>query len=297
MVDPEIRHQIGKFDVQWVPLTHSIPDAFALAIRTPVAKIFHTADWKLDPAPVIGNGYQAEHYQALGEEGMMGFGEAASGLVVSGTSLATIIALKVARDQALEGVSKTGIANSHLIGYTSAQAHSCVKRAFDMLGIGSEQLRVVPCNQDFEMDLTALQQQINTDRTDGLQPFCVVGTAGAVNMGAIDDLEGIADIAETENLWFHVDGAFGATARLSKYAKDRLTGVARADSLAFDFHKWLQVNYSAGCVLFKDEQAHRKSFSDRAEYLNSKSRGLAGGDFWAVDYGPELSRGFHDQSL
>lgn len=224
---------------------------------------------------------------------IMGFGESASGLVVSGTSIATIIALKVARDQALEGVAKAGIANSHLIGYTSAQAHSCVKRAFDILGIGSAQLRVIPCNHDFEMDLSTLQQQINTDRADGLQPFCVVGTAGAVNVGAIDDLEGIADIAAAEHLWFHIDGAFGATARLSKYAKDRLTGIARADSLAFDFHKWLQVNYSAGCVLFKDEQAHRQSFSDRAEYLNSKSRGLAGGDFWAVDYGPELSRGFH----
>lgn len=153
--------------------------------------------------------------------------------------LAEIIALKVARDQALEGVAKAGIANSHLIGYTSAQAHSCVKRAFDILGIGSAQLRVIPCNQDFEMDLSTLQQQINTDRADGLQPFCVVGTAGAVNVGAIDDLEGIADIAAAEHLWFHIDGAFGATARLSKYAKDRLTGIARADSLAFDFHKWL----------------------------------------------------------
>jgi glutamate/tyrosine decarboxylase-like PLP-dependent enzyme len=111
-------------------------------------------------------------------------------------------------------------------------------------------------------------------------------------MGAIDDLEGMAGIATREKLWFHIDGAFGATAIISKQAKARLTGLALADSLAFDFHKWLQVNYDAGCVLIKNKDAHRGSFSDRPAYLRGAERGLAGGAFWAVDYGPELSRGF-----
>jgi len=151
---------------------------------------------------------------------------------------------------------------------------------------------MVGCNDAFEMDLEHLQSLIKADRAAGLMPLCVIGTAGAVNMGAIDDLQRIADIAASENLWFHVDGAFGAAGLLGEIAKNRLSGISRADSLAFDFHKWFQVNYEAGCVLFRNDAAHRASFSARAEYLRGSERGLAGGAFWAVDYGPELSRGF-----
>ena len=215
-----------------------------------------------------------------------------SGLIVSGTSVATIIAMKVARDQKIKGSRKKGISQTQLVGYTSEQSHSCIKQAFDILGLGTEALRVVKCNKNFEIDLESLKKLIAQDKLNGLIPFCVVGTAGAVNMGAIDDLEGIASIAKSEDLWFHVDGAFGAAALLGKLAYERLSGISLADSLAFDFHKWFQVNYEAGCVLFKDEASHRASFSDRAEYLRGSERGLAGGDFWAVDYGPELSRGF-----
>lgn len=214
---------------------------------------------------------------------IFGFGDDASGLLVSGTSLATIIALKVARDQAGPGA---------LVGYTSVQAHACVAKAFDILGLGKEALRLIPCNDAFEMDLGALTQAIEADRATGKTPFLVVGTAGAVNMGAIDDLSGLADIATREGLWFHVDGAFGATAMLGRIARDRLVGIKRADSLAFDFHKWIQVNYDCGFVLMRDGSAHRASFSDRPDYLRGAERGLAGGAFWAVDYGPELSRGF-----
>lgn len=218
---------------------------------------------------------------------IMGMPVGTSGLIVSGTSMATIIALKVARDMAQEKSPQ-----SALIGYTSVQSHSCIERAFDLLGLGKENLRKIPCTDAFEIDLDALKTAIKVDRDAGLMPFVIVGTAGAVNMGAIDDLEGLADIAAAEELWFHVDGAFGATANLSKNVQPRLTGLARVDSLAFDFHKWLQVNYDAGCVLIKNKAAHRNSFSDRPDYLRGADRGLAGGAFWAVDYGPELSRGF-----
>lgn len=217
---------------------------------------------------------------------MLGLPQETSGLIVSGTSMATIIALKVARDQAMVG------AQGPLVGYTSMQTHSCVAQAFDILGIGRDHLRKIACNAALEMDTDALQTAIAADKAAGFVPFLIVGTAGAVNMGAIDDLEGLADIAKAEDLWFHIDGAFGATAVIGKHARARLTGLARADSLAFDFHKWLQVNYEAGCVLIRDEAAHRGSFSDRPEYLRGSKRGLAGGAFWAVDYGPELSRGF-----
>ncbi|MCF6305721.1 MAG: pyridoxal-dependent decarboxylase [Rhodobacteraceae bacterium] len=214
---------------------------------------------------------------------MFEFPETSSGLVVSGTSMATIIALKVARDHAGDG---------HLVGYTSCQTHSCVARAFDMLGIGCDALRLIPVNAAFEMDISALQSAIDADRAAGLQPFCIIGTAGSVNVGAIDDLDALADIAAVENLWFHIDGAFGAAGVLADRLRPRLTGLPRADSLAFDFHKWLHVNYDAGFVLIRNEAKHRASFSDRPDYLAPATRGLAAGNPWPVEYGPELSRGF-----
>ncbi len=120
----------------------------------------------------------------------------------------------------------------------------------------------------------------------------MIGTAGAVNVGAIDDLEALADIAKTEDMWFHVDAAIGGAAMLSDVLRPHFKGIERADSIGFDFHKWLQVNYDAGCVLIRDGEAHYASFNERPAYLAQAVRGVAGGDFWPVDYGPELSRGF-----
>ncbi len=223
---------------------------------------------------------------------MMGFPEGASGLITSGTSMGTIVALKVARDRAFGFASRKSGAGTGLVGYTSEQAHACVAQAFDMLGLGSDVLRKIPTDADFRMDINALSDQINADRTAGLTPFAVIGTAGSVNVGAVDDLTAIADIAARETLWFHVDGAFGATGILSDHVRPMLAGMERADSLAFDFHKWLHVNYAAGCVLIRDADAHLRAFSDRPEYLTGATRGLAAGAPWPVDYGPELSRGF-----
>jgi len=195
--------------------------------------------------------------------------------------------LKVARDKYQREDPK-----ADLVGYTGVQTHSCVRRAFDLLGIGKKALREIPCNENFEIDLISLKAAIEKDRAEGKTPFIVIGTAGAVNVGAIDDLDGLADICVEQDLWFHVDGAFGAAAILSETVGHRLKGLARVDSLAFDFHKWWQVNYEAGCVLIRDPYLHRTSFANRPEYLRHDEDGLAGGDFWAVDYGPELSRGF-----
>jgi len=224
---------------------------------------------------------------------LFGFPESASGIVVSGTSIATIIAVKVARDARLNFHSrKDGICGHGLVGYTSTETHSCVARAFDLLGLGTDALRKIPANDRFEIDMDALKAAIASDRAAGLTPFIVIGTAGTVNVGAIDPLEELADLAAEESLWFHIDGAFGALGVLSDRVKDRLTGVKRADSLAFDFHKWLHVNYDAGFALIRDEKLHRAAFTDRPDYLKAKERGLAGGNPWPVEYGPELSRGF-----
>ena len=222
---------------------------------------------------------------------IMGMPSETTGLISSGTSMATVTALKVARDAAMREHNLEHL-NGELVGYTGAQTHSCVRRAFDLLGLGKDALRQIPCDENFEIRLDALQAAIEADRAEGKVPFTVIGTVGAVNVGAIDDLDGLADICEKESLWFHVDGAFGATAILSKSVGHRIKALSRVDSLAFDFHKWWQVNYEAGCVLIRDPYLHRQSFANRPEYLRHDEDGLAGGDFWAVDYGPELSRSF-----
>lgn len=226
---------------------------------------------------------------------MFGFPDAAGGLIVSGTSMATLIALKAARDRPGDWVLRTtGIAGAArgLVGYASSEAHSCIARAFDILGLGTNALRKVPVDADFRMRPEVLRDMIANDRDAGLLPFCLVGTAGAVNTGAIDPLNTLADIAAAEDIWFHVDGAFGATAVLDPATAPRLAGIERADSLAFDFHKWMQVNYDAGFVLVRDAEDQRRAFSERPDYLEGASRGLAAGNPWFTEFGPELSRGF-----
>ena len=160
------------------------------------------------------------------------------------------------------------------------------------MGLGSAALRAVPVDADHRLSLTALREAISADRAAGRLPFCVIGTAGSVNCGAIDDLAGLADICAEEDLWLHVDGAFGALAIMSETLKPSLAGIERADSLAFDFHKWAHVPYDAGCILIRDETLHRETFSSQHAYLEAAPRGLAGGTPWFCDYGPELSRGF-----
>jgi glutamate/tyrosine decarboxylase-like PLP-dependent enzyme len=226
---------------------------------------------------------------------LFAFPEQASGLLVSGTSMATLIALAVARhhmagrDVRSEGLGELA---GRLVGYASSEAHGCVARAFEILGLGAKALRRVPVADDFTIRIDALGRAIAEDRQRGLMPFCVVGTAGTVNTGAIDDLAALAELCTGQDLWLHVDGAFGALAVLSDRLRPALAGIERADSLAFDFHKWLHVPYDAGCVLVRRGEVHRATFAARPGYLASAGRGLAGGEPWFCDFGPELSRGF-----
>jgi glutamate/tyrosine decarboxylase-like PLP-dependent enzyme len=150
----------------------------------------------------------------------------------------------------------------------------------------------VPTAPDYRVELDALRRAIEDDVTSGHRPFCIIGNAGTVNTGAIDDLDGLADLAAEKGLWLHVDGAFGALAMLARSRRPLLEGLERADSLAFDFHKWLHVPYDAGCILVRQEALQRQAFAAREAYLGGAERGLAAGDPWFCDYGPELSRGF-----
>jgi len=228
-------------------------------------------------------------------QAIFGFPESAAGLFVTGTSMANFIAIVIARDSELgSDVRRHGVpANAkRLTAYASVAVHVCVGKAMDFCGLGSEALRLVPTDGRHRMDLAALENAIEKDREAGLQPFLVVGTAGTVDTGAIDDLAGIADIAHRQKLWFHVDGAYGALSMLAPELAPKLLGIERADSLAFDFHKWGQVPYDAGFLLVRDGALQRNAFRASSAYLQRETRGLAAGSPWPCDYGPDLSRGF-----
>jgi len=162
----------------------------------------------------------------------------------------------------------------------------------DIAGLGTDALRQIPTDSGCHIDLAALAEAIQRDRANGFTPFMVVGTAGTVNAGAIDNLAGLADLCAREKLWFHVDGAFGALAMLAPDLAPKLDGIDRADSLAFDFHKWGQAPYDAGFILVRDAEAHKQAFTLPAAYLQRAERGLAAGSPWPCDFGPDLSRGF-----
>src|SRR5205085_4426033 len=168
----------------------------------------------------------------------------------------------------------------------------CITKAMDIAGLGSDALRSIAVDEAHRIDVAALRAQIASDRAAGLTPFLVVASAGTVDIGAIDDISAIARLCREEDLWFHVDGAFGALAILSPALAPRLAGIEAADSIALDFHKWGQVPYDAGSLLVRNGELHRDAFAAPAAYLRRETRGLAAGAQWPCDLGPDLSRGF-----
>lgn len=221
------------------------------------------------------------------------FPHSANGVFVTGTSIANFIAVVIARTRFLGSqVRQQGIPAHRLVAYTSSGAHGCVAKAMDLAGFGTNALRLIRMNEEYQIDLIRLAEQISADRAAGYQPFLIVGTAGSVDVGAIDDLTGLANLAETEGCWFHIDGAYGALGMMSPHIAPRLAGIERADSIAFDFHKWGQVPYDAGYILVREEQNQLASFSAPANYLKRETRGMAAGSPWPCDLGPDLSRGF-----
>jgi len=226
---------------------------------------------------------------------LFGFPATAGGLFVTGTSMSNLIGVLVARTAALgTGVRQDGIAaaGARLTAYTSVAAHGCIAQAMDLSGLGTGALRLIPVDDRHQLDIGALEQAIAADRRAGFRPFLIAGTAGTVDVGAIDDLDVLAAIARRERIWFHVDGACGALAMLAPDLAPRLSGIEQADSLAFDFHKWGQVPYDAGFILVRDGDLHRRTFAATAAYLRRDTRGMSAGSPWPCDFGPDLSRGF-----
>ena len=226
---------------------------------------------------------------------LFGFPAGASGLFVTGTSTANLIGVLAARADVLGPESRVdgvGEAGQGLVAYASTAAHGCIAKALDMAGLGSGALRLIPTDDAGRIMTAILAETVAADRAAGLKPFLIVGSAGTVDIGAVDDLNALADIAARERVWLHVDGAFGALGRLSPELSPLFDGIERAQSIAFDFHKWGQAPYDAGFILMRDEAKHRAAFASTAPYLQRQTRGLAAGQPWPCDYGPDLSRGF-----
>ena len=219
----------------------------------------------------------------------------ASGLLVSGGSMANLVGLTIARNTLVDfNIRKDGIQSidKKLTVYASTEVHSSNQKAVELLGLGSDCLRKIPVNDDYTINLDELIETVERDIKSGFKPICIIATSGTVNTGAIDDLPGIADLCEKHGIWFHVDGAIGAIAMISDLVRPLLSGIERADSISMDLHKWMHVPFEASCVLVRDKKAHHDSFVLTPEYLAKATRGLASGPEWYSEYGVQLSRSF-----
>lgn len=226
--------------------------------------------------------------------GLMGFPDGASGILASGGSVANQIALAVARNaKAPFNVRTQGLTGGpRMMIYGSAETHNSVARAVELLGMGSDSFGEIAVGDDFTIDVPALRERIRADRALGRLPICVVANAGTVNTGAIDPLDELADLCRNEALWLHVDGAFGALAVLDPDSRARLKSMERADSLAFDLHKWMYLPFEVACTLVRDGDRHTATFAHHADYLAEVGGGIATGPVMFADYGPQLSRSF-----
>jgi aromatic-L-amino-acid/L-tryptophan decarboxylase len=227
---------------------------------------------------------------------LMGMPGETSGVLVSGGTMANMIGLAVARQaQAGFDIREQGLGGHRgprMVFYASTETHGWCQKAAEFMGLGRSAFRRVEAGRDFRIDLGALHTLIASDRKARMRPFCVVGNAGTINTGAIDDLRAIARFCREEHLWFHVDGAFGALARLSPELRARVQGIEEADSLAFDLHKWMYLPFEVGCVLVRNAAAHRNAFAHQQSYLTAMERGVIAGGLPFAERGIELTRSF-----
>jgi glutamate/tyrosine decarboxylase-like PLP-dependent enzyme len=225
----------------------------------------------------------------------MGFPETTSGVLESGGTMANILGLAVARHaRAGVDVRKQGLQGGRamLTVYCSTETHGWVQKGVELMGIGTDWLRRIPVDDQFRMKTGELRDAVAADRAAGHRPLCVVGSAGTVNTGAIDDVNALADLCQEQGLWLHVDGAFGALARLSQRLAPLVAGLERADSLAFDLHKWMYLPFEIACLLVRDPEAHTGTFAFAPSYIARLSRGVSAGGLPFSDRGVDLTRGF-----
>ena len=206
------------------------------------------------------------------------------GIFTSGGSMANLTALVTARRQCC------GDDFSKAVIYMSDQAHSSNIKAIRVLGFKKEQVRIIPTDIEFKIAINKLKNAIAKDRLEGFQPFCILASAGTTNTGSIDPLNEIAKICKTEKLWFHIDGAYGGAAVLSKKGSQLLKGIEKADSLTIDPHKWLFQPYEMGCLLVKNHKWLSQTFTEKPEYLRDIEGNTSEINFY--DHGIQLTRRF-----
>ncbi len=229
--------------------------------------------------------------------------EGSMGILVSGGSMASLTCLAAARHRlALRhgwNDRRDGMSGEHppLVVYLSSEAHTTLHKAVELLGLGTQSLRVIPVDDEFRIDVPALREAITADRAAGRLPFCVAASAGTVATGAIDPLDLLADVCAEEDLWFHVDGAYGAVGILDPDRHDRYAGMGRADSLAIDPHKWLSIPVECGCAIVRDGALLRDTFSLVPSYVRTEEGRGIGGLPWYSEYGFQQSRGFRALKL
>jgi aromatic-L-amino-acid decarboxylase len=187
---------------------------------------------------------------------LLGLPGGTQGLLMSGGSLSNMTALAAARHTIGPGVA-----------YMSDQTHASIRRALDALGFPTDDMRVLPSDDSLRLTAAAVREAVNRDRGEGRDPRFIIATAGTTNTGAIDELEGLAELAADEALWFHVDGAYGAPAALCEPGRRALRGIERADSLVLDPHKWLFAPYDVGCLFVRRPGTLERAFGMRPEYL------------------------------
>jgi aromatic-L-amino-acid decarboxylase len=264
----------------------TVPGAVAEMLAAGVN--MNVGGWPLSPSAS-----EIERHLVSWFAGRFGLPASAGGIFVSGGAMANLIGLKAARDQrAGWNTRREGVAaGAGMAIYATTETHVVTDRAADMLGLGTGAVRRLAVDGDLRMRPQALLEQVRADRRAGLRPMAVVATAGTTSTGAIDPLEQIAEICEQERLWLHVDAAYGGPAVLADDLRPLLAGIERADSIAFDPHKWLYIAQSCGCVIARDAQHLVDSFQVYASYVyQDKQRSGAGIDLGEL--GPQYSRGF-----
>ncbi len=228
---------------------------------------------------------------------LMGLTPGTAGLFVSGGTMANTAALRMALtraatwDLAGEGLQSPDRPARLTVYMADHEWHVSFTKAVDLLGLGRNSIRLVPSHPDFTINVAALEAQLAADRAAGCTPFAIIGHAGSINVGAIDDFEALADVAARHGLWLHLDGACGGLGAILPELRERYRGIARADSVSFDGHKWMGVPYECGVVLVREATMLRRTFGITASYLNEHADpALEPYDFY--DRGPQMSRGF-----
>jgi aromatic-L-amino-acid/L-tryptophan decarboxylase len=264
----------------------ALAEALAASVNT------NSCAWKLGPAAT-----EIERLTVRWLAELLGYPADCGGIFVSGATMANFSAMLTAlrnvngHDWTSEGLQSQAGKGRFLLYMSDHEGHCSITRVADMLNLGRSAVRLVPSRKDFSLDCAALRRMLDEDIARGDRPFCVVAQIGSVNVGCIDPLEDLADLCAEYGLWLHGDGACGAAGAMLPELKEHFRGMARLDSLTFDPHKWLAVPYDAGCVLVRDAEKLRRTFSISAPYL----RGTLPSEYHGLDfleYGPEMSRGF-----